>query len=32
MLAPDKIRSAVSEIRSHTNRPINLNFFCHGGT
>ena len=29
MLAADKIRSGVTEIRSHTDRPINLNFFCH---
>jgi nitronate monooxygenase len=29
MLAPDKIRSGMTEIRSHTDRPINLNFFCH---
>jgi len=29
MLTLDKIRSGVAEIRSHTDRPINLNFFCH---
>ncbi|HYB06409.1 MAG TPA: nitronate monooxygenase [Methyloceanibacter sp.] len=29
MLAADKIYSGVTEIRSHIDRPINLNFFCH---
>ncbi|MGB3021435.1 MAG: nitronate monooxygenase, partial [Methyloceanibacter sp.] len=29
MLAPDKIALDVAEIRSRTNRPVNLNFFCH---
>ncbi|HEX6831040.1 MAG TPA: nitronate monooxygenase, partial [Methyloceanibacter sp.] len=29
MLTADKIRAGVAEIRSHTDRPINLNFFCH---
>jgi nitronate monooxygenase len=28
-LADDKIVSGAAEIRSRTNRPINLNFFCH---
>jgi len=29
VLAADKIYSGVTEIRSHIDRPINLNFFCH---
>jgi nitronate monooxygenase len=29
MLTADKIRAGVAEIRSHRDRPINLNFFCH---
>ena len=28
-LAPDKVRAGLAEIGSRTNRPINLNFFCH---
>jgi nitronate monooxygenase len=29
MLNPDQIRSAFQIIRQRTNRPTNLNFFCH---
>ena len=29
MLTPDKIALDMAEIRSRTNRPVNLNFFCH---
>lgn len=29
MLTPDQIRSDVGIIRQRTQRPINLNFFCH---
>lgn len=29
MLATDKIRSGVSEFRRESNKPLNLNFFCH---
>jgi nitronate monooxygenase len=28
-LTDDKVAEGVGEIRSRTNRPINLNFFCH---
>jgi len=29
MLGTDKIRAGVSEFRTESNRPLNLNFFCH---
>ena len=29
MLANDAVRLGVTEIRSRTDKPINLNFFCH---
>jgi nitronate monooxygenase len=29
MLDPDGVRSEVSAIRAQTNRPFNVNFFCH---
>lgn len=29
LLAPDQIRSEVAAIRAGTDRPFNLNFFCH---
>jgi nitronate monooxygenase len=29
MLTPDDIRREVARIREHTDRPFNLNFFCH---
>lgn len=29
MLSPDKIGQAVERIRAGTDRPFNLNFFCH---
>lgn len=29
MLGPDQIRTELGIIRQRTNRPINLNFFCH---
>lgn len=29
MLPPDKIRAGVIEFRSQSNKPLNLNFFCH---
>ena len=29
MLTPDAIRQEVARIREHTDRPFNLNFFCH---
>jgi nitronate monooxygenase len=28
-LGPNKIRDAVSEFRSRSNKPLNVNFFCH---
>jgi nitronate monooxygenase len=28
-LSPDKIRAGVAEFRSHSDKPLNLNFFCH---
>jgi nitronate monooxygenase len=28
-LSPDKIRAGVAEFRSRSNKPLNLNFFCH---
>ncbi len=28
-LSPDNIRAGVAEFRSHSNKPLNLNFFCH---
>lgn len=29
LLSPDQVRSQVTEVRSRTSGPINLNFFCH---
>src|SRR5436309_1013439 len=29
MLTPDQVRNQVAEVRSRTNRPFGLNFFCH---
>jgi len=29
MLSPGQIRAQVAEVRSRTDRPFNLNFFCH---
>lgn len=29
MLSPDQIRSAWHKMRAQTDKPINLNFFCH---
>jgi nitronate monooxygenase len=29
MLSPDEIRSEVKKFREATNKPLNLNFFCH---
>jgi nitronate monooxygenase len=29
MLGTDKIRAGVSEFRAQSNKPLNLNFFCH---
>jgi nitronate monooxygenase len=29
VLAPDKIRAGVAEFRSRSNKPLNVNFFCH---
>jgi nitronate monooxygenase len=29
-LSDDKVRDGVAAIRSRTQKPINLNFFCHG--
>lgn len=29
LLAPEDVRSQVLEVRSRTNGPLNLNFFCH---
>lgn len=29
MLGTDKIRAGVAEFRTQSNRPLNLNFFCH---
>ena len=29
MLSPTQLRSEIEAIRSQTNNPINLNFFCH---
>jgi nitronate monooxygenase len=28
-LTPDQIRAGVAEFRSRSNKPLNLNFFCH---
>ena len=28
-LAPDALRTELTQLRSHTRRPWNLNFFCH---
>jgi len=29
MLSPAQVRAQVAEVRSRTDRPFNLNFFCH---
>jgi nitronate monooxygenase len=29
MLTPDQVRAQVAEVHTHTDRPLNLNFFCH---
>lgn len=29
MLSPDQIRAEVAAFRQHSDRPLNLNFFCH---
>jgi nitronate monooxygenase len=29
MLPPDKIRAGITEFRTQSNKPLNLNFFCH---
>jgi nitronate monooxygenase len=29
MLGPDALRKELSEIRSRTGKPVNVNFFCH---
>jgi nitronate monooxygenase len=29
MLNADQVREQLGKIRAHTNKPINLNFFCH---
>jgi nitronate monooxygenase len=29
MLSPEQVRVQVAEVRSRTNGPLNLNFFCH---
>jgi nitronate monooxygenase len=29
LLTPEEVRSQVTEVRSRTNGPLNLNFFCH---
>src|SRR6516165_9303419 len=29
MLNPDQVREQMAKIRARTNKPINLNFFCH---
>ena len=29
MLSPDTLRAEIEAIRAQTNRPFNLNFFCH---
>jgi nitronate monooxygenase len=29
MLNADQVREQMAKIRAHTNKPINLNFFCH---
>jgi nitronate monooxygenase len=29
MLSPEQVRAQVAEVRSRTNGPLNLNFFCH---
>ena len=29
MLAPEQVRDQVGQIRGRTNKPFNLNFFCH---
>lgn len=29
MLSPDALRKELAEIRVRTDRPVNVNFFCH---
>src|SRR5437016_14484899 len=29
MLNPEQIRAATAQVRANTERPLNLNFFCH---
>src|SRR3954452_19302978 len=29
MLGPDALRAELTAIRAQTDRPVNLNFFCH---
>src|SRR3954465_3295439 len=29
MLSPQQVRAQVAKVRSRTDRPFNLNFFCH---
>ena len=29
LLTPEQVRSQVAQVRSRTNGPLNLNFFCH---
>jgi nitronate monooxygenase len=29
MLSPDKVRAGLSEFTTQSNKPVNLNFFCH---
>ncbi|MGE5561949.1 MAG: NAD(P)H-dependent flavin oxidoreductase [Bacillota bacterium] len=29
MLSPEQVRDQVAEVRRRTDRPLNLNFFCH---
>ena len=29
MLSPDRLREQVEKFRARTNKPLNLNFFCH---
>src|ERR1044072_8356554 len=29
MLTPDRLREQVAKFRARTDKPVNLNFFCH---
>jgi nitronate monooxygenase len=29
MLSPEKVQAELTKIKAQTDRPINLNFFCH---